>query len=81
MTIKRYGGRYWAVYDASGTLVCICLYKKGAQEVVRRLTSQEQARYPPRATGKELHAFLSLWPSRMAYKPLDTSHDLCPIGW
>jgi hypothetical protein len=44
MTIKRYGGRYWAVYDASGTLVCVCLYKKGAQEVVRRLTSQEQAR-------------------------------------
>ena len=44
MTIKRYGGRYWAVYDASNTLVCICLYKKGAQEVVRRLTSQEHAR-------------------------------------
>ena len=41
MTIKRYGGRYWAVYDASNTLVCVCLYKKGAQEVVRRLTSQE----------------------------------------
>jgi hypothetical protein len=44
MTIKRYGGRYWAVYDASGTLVCVCLYKKGAQEVVRHLTSQEPAR-------------------------------------
>jgi len=43
MIIKRYGGRYWAVYDASGTLVCVCLYKKGAQEVVRRLTSQESA--------------------------------------
>ena len=42
MTIKRYG-RYWAVYDTSGTLVCVCLYKKGAQEVVRRLTSQEPA--------------------------------------
>jgi hypothetical protein len=39
MTIKRYG-RYWAVYDTAGVLVCICLYKKGAQEVVRRLTSQ-----------------------------------------
>jgi hypothetical protein len=43
MTIQRYG-RYWAVYDTAGILVCICLYKKGAQEVVRRLTSQEQAR-------------------------------------
>jgi hypothetical protein len=42
MTIKRYG-RYWAVYDASDTLVCVCLYKKGAQEVVRRLTSQKPA--------------------------------------
>ena len=42
MTIKRYG-RYWAVYDTAGVLVCICLYKKGAQEVVRRLTSQEPA--------------------------------------
>jgi hypothetical protein len=40
MTITRYG-RYWAVYDAHGTLVCICLYKKGALEVVRRLTGQE----------------------------------------
>jgi hypothetical protein len=30
------------VYDTAGILVCICLYKKGAQEVVRRLTSQER---------------------------------------
>ena len=42
MTIKRYGGRYWAVYDASGTLVCVCLYKKGAAEVVRRLQARER---------------------------------------
>jgi hypothetical protein len=42
MTIKRYG-RYWAVYDTAGVLVCICLCKKGAQEVVRRLTSPEPA--------------------------------------
>jgi hypothetical protein len=34
MTIKRYG-RYWAVYDEHGMLVCICLYKKGAAEVVK----------------------------------------------
>jgi hypothetical protein len=44
MTIKRYGGRHWAVFDASGTLVSVYLDKKGAQEVVRRLTSQEQWR-------------------------------------
>ena len=40
MTITRYG-RYWAVYDPAGALVCITLYKKGAAEVVRRLTQQE----------------------------------------
>jgi len=41
MTITRYG-RYWAIYDASGMLVCICLYKKGAQEVVKRLQAREK---------------------------------------
>lgn len=30
-------GRYWAVHDAEGTLVCIAVYKKGALEVARRL--------------------------------------------
>jgi hypothetical protein len=38
MTITPYG-RYWAVYDAENVLVCVCLYKRGAQEVVRRLTN------------------------------------------
>ena len=37
MSIRKYG-RYWAVYDGV-TLVCVCLYKKGAVEVVRRLSS------------------------------------------
>jgi hypothetical protein len=36
MSIKRYG-RYWAVYDAAGVLVCVTVYKRGALEVVRRL--------------------------------------------
>jgi hypothetical protein len=30
--------RYWAVYDDDGELVCVTVYKKGAKEVVRRLT-------------------------------------------
>ena len=34
-------GRHWAVYDEEGTLVCVCVYKKGAQEVVRRLQKAE----------------------------------------
>lgn len=37
MEIRKYY-RYWAVYDADEQLVCITLYKKGAKEVVRRLT-------------------------------------------
>jgi hypothetical protein len=28
---------HWAVYDAAGCLVCVCVYRKGAREVVRRL--------------------------------------------
>lgn len=36
MSIRKYG-RYWAVYDHAGELVCVCLYKKGAAEVLRRL--------------------------------------------
>ena len=40
MSIRKYGGRYWAVYDNAVALVCVCLYKKGAQEVVRRLATR-----------------------------------------
>jgi hypothetical protein len=39
-TIKPYGSRYYAVYDPQGELVCVTLYKKGALEVVRRLTEK-----------------------------------------
>ena len=30
-------GRFWAVTDAAGRLVCLAVYKKGAEEVLRRL--------------------------------------------
>ena len=44
MRIERYQNtRYWAVYASDGSLICVCVYRKGAQEVVRRLTSQEPA--------------------------------------
>jgi hypothetical protein len=36
MRITKYG-RFWALYDVDGTLICVTVYKKGAQEVVRRL--------------------------------------------
>lgn len=44
MKIERYkGGRFWAVYDEEGELVCITVYKKGAQEVTRRLQGTEES--------------------------------------
>ena len=39
-TIQPYVSRYFAVYDPQGALVCVTLYKKGAVEVVRRLSQQ-----------------------------------------
>ena len=40
MTITRYKlSRFWAVYDPSGALVCVCVYRRGADEVARRLSS------------------------------------------
>lgn len=51
----RYG-RFWAVYDPAGGLVCVTVYKKGAAEVVRRLSPADhpeqtapQIAPPPRA--------------------------------
>ena len=32
-------GRFWAVLDAAETLVCLTVYKRGAVEVMRRLSS------------------------------------------
>jgi hypothetical protein len=39
-TVKRYrASRYWQVLDAAGQLVCVTVYKRGAVEVARRLTT------------------------------------------
>lgn len=35
-TIRR-RARFWAVFDPAGALVCITVYKCGAEEVIRRL--------------------------------------------
>ena len=46
MTVTRWKGRrFWAVHDGQGALVCVCVYRKGAREVVRRLDGVEE---PPR---------------------------------
>lgn len=45
LSITRYRNtRYWALHDDAGALVCVCLYKKGATEVLRRL---QQCPTPP----------------------------------
>lgn len=33
----RKRGRYWAVLDAGGELICLTVYRKGGMEVLRRL--------------------------------------------
>ena len=42
MRIEKYGKtRFWAVYDTDNELICLCVYLKGAQEVLRRLQGQK----------------------------------------
>ena len=37
-TVSRYNrSRFWAVHDAAGELICVCVYKRGALEVARLL--------------------------------------------
>ncbi len=44
LRIARYRNtRYWAVIDTEDTLVCLCVYRKGAKEVVRRLQARTTA--------------------------------------
>lgn len=43
MTITKYGRRFFVVYDDSGELVCVTVYRKGAREVVRLLTDSRTA--------------------------------------
>lgn len=35
MKVEKYKGRHWAVYDESGRLICVCLYKRGAKTVLK----------------------------------------------
>jgi hypothetical protein len=44
MKIAKYG-RFWAVLDADGVLVCLTVYRKGAKEVVNRLTTHPHAHW------------------------------------
>jgi hypothetical protein len=39
VSVTKHGRtRFWAVRDVGGDLICVCVYKRGAIEVARRLT-------------------------------------------
>lgn len=49
-------GRFWAVKDPKGSLVCVAVYKKGALEVVRRLLPPEKRHLTDEVMPKRLPA-------------------------
>lgn len=51
MHIAKYG-KFWGVFDGQD-LICVCVYKKGAQEVLGRL-KDERRRPGPQKTRKEV---------------------------
>jgi hypothetical protein len=43
MPIARYGKtRYWAVLERDASLMCLCVYKRVAFEVLRHLQAKEK---------------------------------------
>ena len=41
ITVNRHKHtRFWAVRSGAGELICVCVYKRGALEVARRLETQ-----------------------------------------
>lgn len=52
-TIERYrGSRFWGLYE-SGTLLCVTVYKKGAEAVKTRIERGEPLPPPIRPTTPE----------------------------
>ena len=43
METNKYGNKFWALYDGE-ELICVTVYKKGAEEVKRRLEEVRKAR-------------------------------------
>ena len=37
MKVARYKRRFWAVYTSDEELICVCVYRKGAENVARLL--------------------------------------------
>jgi len=47
--VRRYG-RHWEVRDATGELVCLTVYRRGAAEVIRRLRLSQESVDPSSST-------------------------------
>ncbi len=48
ITVSRHKHtRFWAVRSADGELICVCVYKRGALEVARRLEAESCLRDAP----------------------------------
>ena len=41
LSISRYKERHWAIYTPDKELVCVCVYKKGARNVVRLMEEEK----------------------------------------
>jgi len=48
-------GRFWAVHDGDEELVAVCVYRKGAREVVRRLSPTPETLEPSGEAGLPGH--------------------------
>ena len=54
--VKYRHTRFFAVYDAAGELIAVTAYKRGAQEVVRRLTEIGSTREISTEASVDAHA-------------------------
>lgn len=48
--VRPYGARYFAVFAPDGALIAVTVYRRGAVEVVQRLTEQQYGRDERSAT-------------------------------
>ena len=69
MRIRKQGRRFWRVEEEDGTLVCVTVYKKGANEVARRLSGPREllalaahaSRHPLTPDGHEMTDEETAW--------------------
>ena len=72
-TVTKHGhSRFWAVRDLAGELVCLCVYKRGAVEVARRLQ-------PAPVSALELKESAPPWAGEAASQNMDSlGQSHCP---